>query len=186
MRSFAALRMTEVGVGDILRVTASLDTSNEVSDGLEEFGVLFSHEPMATFLEDHLLGARDGLHDLIGRVRRRYPVMTPREDEGRSSDSGKPGSYVVGLPVVREEPVQHVDIGDRLEAAGRRPLRVVFIEGREGGEDVIQIHGGSDRPAPEARQRLALLRRCDVMQAGKTPLEGFVAGRRRAIGRLRR
>ena len=40
-----------------------------------EFGVLFSHEPMAALFEDLLYGLRDGCEDLVGRVRRRDLVV---------------------------------------------------------------------------------------------------------------
>src|SRR5215813_11020890 len=93
-----------------------LKTSNEISNRLKELGVLLSHEPMAALLEDLLFGLRYAFEDLIGRKRRRDLVVASGEDESRSDNFGKPGSDVVGRPRLREKPVQHVDVGNRLEA----------------------------------------------------------------------
>ena len=67
----------------------ALEACKEVSDGSEELGVLFPHEPMAALLEDHLLGPWDGFHDLIGRIGRRDLVVAAGEDEGRGGDPGE-------------------------------------------------------------------------------------------------
>src|SRR5258707_15187107 len=60
-----------------------LETSNEISNGSKELGVLLSHEPMAALLEHLLLGVRYPFDDLIRGERRRDLVVAPGENEGR-------------------------------------------------------------------------------------------------------
>src|SRR5262249_18602563 len=75
----------------VVKSVTDLEMPNEISNRLKELGVLLSHQPMATLLEDLLFGLRYAFEDLIGRERRRDLVVASGEDESRSGNFGKPG-----------------------------------------------------------------------------------------------